>query len=153
MSEEILAEFQVLIIIIFFIQILLWLLFANTIRKTLLLISEENRCLLPNQAWFLAVPLFNIYWNFEVARRLADSLNNEFFDRHIEVEESLTRRDGYFYAITNLLAFIPFPPFWIIFFRIISFINFVIYWFKVNKYRILLTEHNKWKAENNKNED
>ncbi|MBE8712920.1 hypothetical protein [Sphingobacterium hungaricum] len=153
MSEDIIAEFQVLVIIIFVVQMTLWLLFANTIRKTLNLIAEENRCILPNQAWFVAIPLFNIYWNFQVARRLSDSLTNEFFDRKIEAEENPTHRDGFLYSITNLLCYIPFPPFWIIFLRTISFINFVTYWFRINQCRILLIEHNKWKEETKNNED
>ena len=76
------------------IRIIVWLLFANTIRKTLKLVASENRLMTPNQSWLVAIPLVNIYWNFQVATRLRDSLINEFYDRKIAVEENPTFRKG-----------------------------------------------------------
>src|SRR5690606_1598669 len=80
------------------IRIIIWLLFANTIRRTLSLIAVENRLMTPNQSWLVAIPLVNIYWNFQVASRLRDSLINEFYDRKIAVEENPTFRKGSLYS-------------------------------------------------------
>ncbi|ULT28460.1 hypothetical protein KUH03_19100 [Sphingobacterium sp. E70] len=89
------------------IRTIIWLLFANTIRKTLNLVAVENRLMTPNQSWLVAIPLVNIYWNFQVASRLRDSLINEFYDRKIAVEENPTYRKGSLYAWIYLAANIP----------------------------------------------
>lgn len=145
-SPELLADLQRFTFYVFILVMATWLFFANTIRKTLLLIQEENRVILPNQAWFIAVPLFNIFWNFEVVKRLAYSLNNEFFDRKIAVEEMPTRRFGSMYAWAFLIYNIPFFP---MFIRLLAFVlcitYFITYWFKISQYKTLIIEHDQWK--------
>lgn len=141
--EELLnnPEFQKLIpyfVVAFIIQLLFWLLFANTLRKTLLLIRKENRCILPSQVWFIAVPLFNIYWNFVVVRRLTDSLNNEFYDRQMAVEENPTQNQGYMYAGGYMIGNFPLPMFISFIASMIAFVGFVLYWVKVVEYKKLL---------------
>lgn len=119
-------------------QFLLWLLFANTIRVTLKLIKIENRCLLPSQSWFVALPFFNIYWNFVVVRRLADSLNNEFYDRKIAVEENPTQTQGMWYAGSFMVSNFPLPAFISYLTSISTLIGFIVYWMKINEYKKLL---------------
>jgi len=143
--EELLKEAELnleqllpMIIGVFIFQIILWLLFANTIRKTLLLVRESNRCILPNQSWLLALPLFNMYWNFVVVRRLTDSLNNEFYDRKIAVEENPTQKEGYMYAGSYLTGNFPLPMFIKYIVSIVSLVGFVMYWVKINQYRKIL---------------
>lgn len=125
------------------IQLTLWLFFANTVRSTLKLIQKENLCILPSQAWFLAVPFFNIYWNFEVVRRLADSLNNEFFDRKIAVEENPTRKQGYIFAVSFLVGNLPLPIFLRYLASLVNFIYLIVYWVKIAEYKKLLKAHNR----------
>ena len=60
-SPELAAELTRIGIFFFVVLLVIWLFFANTIRNTLKLIAKENQCMLPNQAWFLAIPFFNIY--------------------------------------------------------------------------------------------
>ncbi|WP_312138172.1 hypothetical protein [Sphingobacterium sp.] len=155
LSPEVLADFQRLAIIFFILIILVWILFANTVRNTLKLISKENQAILPNQAWFLVIPFFNIYWNFEVARRLSYSLNNEFYDRKIAVEENPSMGAGMTFAWSFLIYNLPFPIFWKMLSMIVSLVYFVTYWFKINQYRSLLLAHDKWKEQqlNNQTED
>ncbi|MGX1641703.1 hypothetical protein [Sphingobacterium sp. NPDC055431] len=157
LSPELTAEIERISIFFVVVILIIWALFANTVRNTLKLISKENQCILPNQAWFLVVPFFNIYWNFEVARRLSYSLNNEFFDRKIAVEHNPSLGAGMTYAWSFLIYNFPFPLFWRILGMIVSFVYFITYWFKINQYRVLLMEHNKWleaEAEkNNRNEN
>ncbi|WP_205600187.1 MULTISPECIES: hypothetical protein [Sphingobacterium] len=143
--EELLQnpDFQKLVpylVVAFFIQLFVWILFANTIRTTLNLIKKENRCLLPSQAWFVALPFFNIYWNFVVVRRLTDSLNNEFYDRQVAVEEDPTQKQGYMYAGGYMVSNIPLPAFVGFMASIIAFVGFVLYWFKIYEYKKLLKQ-------------
>ncbi|WP_140936783.1 hypothetical protein [Sphingobacterium lumbrici] len=125
-------------------QITLWLFFAYTVRSTLKLIQKENQCILPNQAWFLAIPFFNIYWNFEVVRRLADSLNNEFFDRKIAVEENPTRKQGYIFAVSFLAFNLPLPLFLRYIASLVNFIYLIVYWIKIVEYKKLLKAQHKY---------
>jgi hypothetical protein len=144
LSPELTAEIERISIFFVVVILIIWVLFANTVRSTLKLISKENQAILPNQAWFLVVPFFNIYWNFEVARRLSYSLYNEFYDRKIAVEEDPTFTAGMTYAWSFLIYNFPFPLFWRILGMVVSFVYFITYWFKINRYRVLLLEHNKW---------
>ena len=122
----------------FLCQIALWLLFANTVRKTISYVRESNRCLLPHQAWLLALPFFNIYWNFVVVRRLTDSLNNEFHDRQIAVEENPTQKEGYIYAGSYLTGNFPLPMFIKYIISVVTLVGFIMYWLKVNQYKNIL---------------
>jgi hypothetical protein len=144
--DKLTVEMLYIFLAVSLVRLTFWILFANTIRKTLNLVAKENRNILPNQAWFVAVPLFNIYWNFEVARRLCDSLNNEFYDRKIAVEENPTLKEGRIYAWTYLAINVPFPPFLLVIGGILNLIYFITYWVKINQYRNLLKEHNKFRS-------
>lgn len=128
--------------------LLIWALYANTIRKTLKLIAPENRFLAPNMAWLLVIPVYNIYWNFVMAARLSDSLTNEFFDRKIAEEESPGRHMGIRYAILYLLSNIPFPAFIGLTFFLVGVVYFITYWVKIYNFMLLLEEHNKFLINN-----
>ncbi len=132
----------------YLIKVLVRLFYANTIRNTLLRVSPENRFMTPNQAWLVVIPFFNLYWNFQIAARLSDSLTNEFFDRKIAEEENPGRRAGVFFAWTSLLAAVPFPPFIIITLSLVSFVYFISYWVKINNFRNLLAEHDRFRQGN-----
>lgn len=129
------------------IRTVIWLLFAYTIRKTILLMKPENLFILPNQVWYVAIPLFNIYWNFEVVRRFSDSLNNECFDRKIAVEDRPGMRLGLLYAWTFLAVNIPFPASILVIVSILQLFYFVSYWVKISRFKTLLIEHNKFLEE------
>jgi hypothetical protein len=128
------------------IRIIVWLLFANTIRKTLKLVAKENRLMTPNQSWLVAIPLVNIYWNFQVASRLRDSLINEFYDRKIAVEENPTFKKGSLYAWIYLATNIPLPLSISGVLIIMHFVTLANYWFEINASRRMLEEHNKFRA-------
>lgn len=135
-------EFIYTVIAIYIIRIVIWLFLANTMRKTLLLVSEENQCIKPNQVFGIAIPLFNIYWNFEVARRLRDSLINEFFDRKIAVDESPTFKKGSLYGWIYLATNIPLPPFISVVAIIFHFVTMINYWVDIKNYKRILEQHN-----------
>jgi hypothetical protein len=123
--------------------IVVWLLYANTARKLLLLIHPENRFMKPNQVWWLAVPFLNVYWNFVVVNHIANSLNNEFFDRKIAEEEMPGKSRGILYAWMYMLSHIPFPGFLLLTFSTLSVVYFIQYWVKLANFKNLLLEHNK----------
>ena len=109
-------------------------------KNTLLLIREENRCVTPNQSWLLLIPFFNIYWNFIYMRRLVDSLNNEFYDRKVAVEENPTEKSGYFFAGSFLVYNFPLPMFVGFVAFIISIIALILYVAKVKEYKKILEQ-------------
>ena len=45
--------------------------------KTLKTISPANREMSPGEVWFQLIPIFNLYWQFVVVTRIADSLLKE----------------------------------------------------------------------------
>lgn len=148
LSPELVADLQKLTLYISITLLVIWVLFANTVRRTLQSINKANQVILPNQAWFLAVPLFNIYWNFEVVKRLAFSFNNEFFDRKVAVEEMPTRRAGTIYAWAFLIYWFPlFPLFVRVAAMVVFMIYFVVYWVQISQYKNLISEHEKWQRE------
>lgn len=120
------------------IQIALWLLLGNSIRSVLALIKKENQMMRPGQALLMAVPFLNIYWNFVVVRALRDSLNNEFYDRKVAVDENPTQKEGNIYAWSFLASNIPLPSFvgYIAMFG--NIFGFIMYWIKVVEYKKLL---------------
>lgn len=143
--ENLSPEMMQLMVAALLIRLAVWVFYANTIRKTLLLVAPENRLMTPGQAWLLVIPLFNVYWNFSVASRLADSLTNEFYDRKIAEEENPGRAAGMWYAWLFLLSNIPFPPFILVTVFLLSITYFVIYWVKVGNFRNVLAEHEKFR--------
>jgi hypothetical protein len=101
--------------------IAVWLLYANTARKLFL----------------------NVYWNFVVVNHIANSLNNEFFDRKIAEEEMPGKSRGILYAWMYMLSHIPFPGFLLLTFSTLSVVYFIQYWVKLANFKNLLLEHNK----------
>jgi hypothetical protein len=109
-------------------------------KNLLLMIKEENRCITSGQVWLLLIPFFNIYWNFIFMRRMVDSLNNEFYDRQIAVEENPTEKYGYFFAGTFLVYNFPLPMFVGFVIYILSIVALIIYVAKINEYKKLLED-------------
>ncbi|GAA4782352.1 hypothetical protein GCM10023231_07500 [Olivibacter ginsenosidimutans] len=117
-------------------------LYANTFRATLKLIAPENRFMRPGEAWLVLVPIFNIYWNFELAKRMADSLTNEFYDRKIAEEEAPGRSTGIVVAILYVVTVLPLPVNIIMGLNFVYLFYFFAYWIKMNRFRELLKDHN-----------
>ena len=138
MLQGISKEYLVLLLVIGVLFQVISLILAYQIRATLRLVREENRCLVPGQAWAIAIPLINIFYNFIIVRRLTDSLNNEFYDRQMAVDENPTLKQGYFMAYSFLALNFPLPAFIGYLIVIACLICYVNYWIKVNEHRKLL---------------
>lgn len=124
------------------VQFLILLSLGITILTTLLLVKKENRLMVPAQALLLAVPLLNIFWNFMVVRHLRDSLNNEFYDRQVAVDENPTQKEGNIFAWSFLVANLPIP--FIGFVASLVYIGgLIMYWIKIvqNKKLLKATVH------------
>lgn len=137
--------------IVFAARLIIWAFYANTVRKTLQGVAEQNRFLQPAKAWLLVIPLFNIYWNFVVVRALSNSLNNEFFDRKIAEEENPGLTTGLLYCWIFMLSHIPFPAFILLVFLVMGIVYFIQYWIKINHFRLLIQEHDRF-VENQKHQ-
>ena len=146
-------EYTIMLIVVGIFITVIRLVFANTIRKTLLLINPENRLLKPAQVWFLAVPLINIYWNFLVSRNLSYTLNNEFFDRKVAIEPNPTRKTGMIFAWSFLLLNIPLFPFFMMTLFFINVIFFIKYWVEISRYKTLIMEHNNFLQEHHEDKE
>jgi len=121
--------------------------YCNTLKKTLDLISENNRCMKPTMAWLALIPLFSIYWNFVIASRMSDSLTNEFYDRKIPEEEDPGKKTGNIYSISTALANIPLFQGFSMIAAIFSIVYFIRYWIRIDNFRVLLKEHNRFLAQ------
>jgi len=142
MLPEGLTEEMLQFAVLFYIGgIVLRLVFAHAIYAALKLVRKENRCILPSQVWFVAMPLFNIYWNFEVVKRMRDSLNNEFYDRQIAAEENPTQRYGRVFAWTFLLVNIPLPTVLLLPVGMLHIAYFIAYWLSIHGHKRLLEHH------------
>lgn len=125
------------IALIALIQLIILLLLANAIKNVLLLMKEQNRLLSPYQPFLMAVPLFNIYWNFVVVRNLRDSIINECYDRKLPIDENPTQNEGYIFSWSFLVGNLPLP--FISYIASFTYIiGIVVYWKKVLEYKKLL---------------
>lgn len=124
----------------FFVRLALEIVLCIISRRTLLQIKEENRCMHVDHVWLILIPLFCIYWNFVFMRRMVDSLNNEFYDRKIAVEENPTQKSGYFFAGTYLVYNFPAPLFIKFVTYILGIVTLFIYTAKIREYKKLLED-------------
>jgi len=127
-------------------MLIVWACYAHTIQGLLKKIAPENRFMEPQQVWLVLIPLFNIYWNFVIAARVSNSLTNEFFDRKIAEEEDPGRHAGVRYAVLFLLSYIPqLPGIISLTFFLLTMVYFVTYWVKLNNFKLLLEDHNRFR--------
>ncbi len=141
----------VLSMIIFAVFLIPVILYFIELQNTLKAVSVENRKMRPGQVWLLFIPLFSIYWIFEVVNKMADSLKAEFASRNIEVNEE---RPGYpigiAYAIIGVVSafvklvskILDFPTvedsIITVILGLVSFVLWILYWVKISGYRKML---------------
>jgi hypothetical protein len=107
-----------------------------TLQRTLNAVSYENRKMQPRQVWLTFIPLFGLIWQFIIVNRIADSLKMEFALRNIEVDEERPGiRIGLAYCILFCCSLIPVLGYLT---AIGGLVCWIIYWSKINDYRIKL---------------
>lgn len=68
---------------VFAVYLLIRILFLRMLHRCLSRIHPRNRRMQPAMVWLDLVPLFNYVWGFIIVNRVADSLDDEFYDRRI----------------------------------------------------------------------
>lgn len=122
------------VILFFFVGIIVvYVLYLNTLRKTILTVSPENRKLRPGEVWLLLIPIFAFVWQFVLVAKIADSLRAEYQSRGMTPSED---RPGYqiglAMSICLVATFLPLLGGLIAF---AGFICWIIYWNKMDGYR------------------
>lgn len=142
LTEDMIWALAIIAVMSYAVQIF----YCRTLKKTLNLVSEDNRLIKPNAVWLTLIPIFSIYWNFIVVSKISDSLTNEFFDRKIPEEENPGRNTGISYSILLALANIPLIQGVSIVAGFLAIVYFIKYWIKIDNFKVLLEEHNRFLA-------
>jgi len=109
-----------------------------TLQNTLYAISSENRKMQPGQVWLSLIPLFGLVWQFIIVNHMADSLKAEFVSKNLKVDEYRPGIGiGLAYCILFCCSLIPFLG---ILAALGGFICWIIYWVKINEYKIKLRQ-------------
>src|SRR5262245_53392229 len=67
--------------VLFAVGLVVQILFLMTLSKCLHQVAPQNRRMEPGQVWLNLIPLFSIVWIFITVLRIAESLDNEYYDR------------------------------------------------------------------------
>jgi hypothetical protein len=102
-----------------------------TLRRALLRCAPHNRAAVPNTAWLLIVPFFNLFWPFFLYPRISESLEREFRERALPIEPFPARTLGLTLAILNLSCVIPLLN---LLTGIATLVCFILYWNKISGY-------------------
>ncbi|AHW61787.1 hypothetical protein SAMN05444285_102226 [Draconibacterium orientale] len=109
-----------------------------TLQNTFNAISIENRRMQSGEVWLTLIPLFGLVWQFIIVNRLADSLKAEFNAKNITVDEERPGVGiGLAYCILFCCSIIPFVNFLT---GVAGIICWIIYWSKINNYKIKLIQ-------------
>jgi hypothetical protein len=143
-----LAEIMFILPILIFILIpMMFFLIAQ--RDLLKAIEPDNRTIQPNEVWLQLIPVFNLYWQFVVVDRIADSIRNELVERHpvsfgatsnsafpIHTDERPTHDLGRAYCILGLIGVLGFFTFFLLCFAgLAATICWIVYWVKIAEYK------------------
>lgn len=123
-----------LVVVFFFVGIVIvYVLYLNSLRKTIIEISPENRRVRPGEVWLMLIPLFSLVWQFVLVAKIADSLLAEYRSRGMTPSES---RPGYQLGLTMSVCFVSsLLPLLGSIIALIGFICWILYWNKMNSYR------------------
>lgn len=81
--------------------------YCRTLQQTLRAAAPANQRMPPWQAWLLLIPVFNIFFSFIAAARIADTIRAEAESRSFEVHARPTYAVGVGLAITSALTWLP----------------------------------------------
>ena len=121
-------------VLFFFVGVIVvYVLYLNTLRKTILIVSPENRKLRPGEVWLLLIPLFSLVWQFVLVAKIADSLRAEYQSRGMTPSEE---RPGYQIGLAMSVCFVAsFLPLLGSLIALAGFVCWIIYWNKMHGYR------------------
>ena len=130
---------EIIIVIVFAGLSLVPLIFyLLTLQNTLELINPANRRMSPGQVWISLIPVVGLIWQIVVVVQLADSLAAELTSRNMELREARPGIGiGLAYCVLFCLSFIPFVG---IVTALAGLVCWIIYWVKINEYKIQLRQ-------------
>jgi hypothetical protein len=106
--------------------------FLLTLSKTLGRCRPTNRTMEPGMVWLNLVPCLSIAWQFVTVIRVAESLDNEFYDRGIGRRgDDYGKGLGITACVLNLLGVIPYLG---LLFSLGGLVCGIIYWVKIAGY-------------------
>ena len=109
-----------------------------TLMRTMEQVHPTLRKMPPGQVWLVLIPIFGIIWNFIMIGHIADSLQNEFKARNIQVDEA---RPGYNVGLIMCIApLIGFLPMIGILGSVAGLVCWIIYWSKMAGYKRTLEQ-------------
>ncbi len=133
-------EIIIMLILFLSLSIIPLIFYLITIQNTLNVISYENRKMQPAQAWLALIPIFGLVWNFIIVNRVADSLKLELAAKNIDTDEDRPGITiGLAYCILLCCSIIPFLGFLT---SIAGLVCWIIYWVKINDYKMKLIRIN-----------
>jgi hypothetical protein len=106
--------------------------FLLTLQKCLKRIHPRNRTMQPAMVWLNLVPCLNLVWGFITVIRIAESLDNEFYDQGKEKwGDDYGKSIGITYMVAILVTNVPYVgclalPLWLVF--------WVMYWVRIAEY-------------------
>ncbi|MBN9117666.1 MAG: hypothetical protein J0I06_00595 [Planctomycetes bacterium] len=118
--------------VILVISLIIGIFFLLTLSKALTRCSPRSRTMEPGQVWLNLIPLFNLVWQFITVNRIAESLENEYYDRGWgRGGEDYGRSVGTTYCVMNLLSWVPYCGG---LFGLVGLVCFILYWVKIAGY-------------------
>lgn len=109
-----------------------FVLYCRTLQKALERCSPASRTMAPWKVWLLAIPIFNIGWQFVVTINVSRTLRNEFQRRRApEFPEDPGRTAGFLMSILTTSSLLPVVG---VFLLRIGTLCWIIHWVQIARY-------------------
>lgn len=135
--DEFLIILVIVLVLVFAVSIAIQIFYLLTLSKCLSRVSGRNRRMEPGQVWLNLIPCFGTVWIFITVNRIAESLEDEFYDRRLRRDGDFGKNLGVMYNVMVLLGAIPYIGG---IFSIIGLVMWIIYWVKIAGYSRQLAE-------------
>ena len=74
---EAIGAFDRMVLVLFLLLLLPAIFYLIALKSTLASIHKQNRTMEPAKVWELLIPVFNIFFQFSLVKKVADSIRNE----------------------------------------------------------------------------
>lgn len=138
MGKIVVTELILLNFLFMILSIIPLIFYLVSLQNTLYEVHESNRKLNPGKVWLTLIPLFGLVWQYIVVVRISDSLKAEFEKRNLIISEM---RPGIGIGLTYcILISCTIIPVLGILCGIAGLICWIVYWVKINNYKMLLVQ-------------
>lgn len=136
-DDAVIAVIVVVAVVFMVIGFGVQILYLMMLSKTLSRCASRNRTMEPGQVWLNLIPCFNLVWLFITVNRVAESLEEEFYDRRLPREGDFGKGLGITYLSLYLAGMIPYIG---ALFSIGGLICWIMYWVKISGFSKQLAE-------------